>query len=270
MISILCHVYYESLWGEINYYLKKIECSNLYVNLINPDFVNTIKKDQPSAKIIVSPNQGRDIGGYLRLISRWVQDKSPGDLLILCHTKKKVKWRRSLMNAIFNDIDNIKCIFEDASVGLVGSSRWLVCNPFDVNNNIHEYYCRRFNLHNYKPLFFVAGTIFCIRASIFRYFFYKFNAEELAKELELPDAINNDVVEPSKTHAWERLFCTIANQNHLIKPANCPKQILDNFNEYSYLNACPDVRKLIANFKIHSGLVHFLNKKSQNDKIKYI
>ena len=73
MISIMCHLYHHHLWEEISASISRIKTDKqVYVNVANDrpheKITKDIKDKFPNAKVLVSPNQGKDIGGNLRLI----------------------------------------------------------------------------------------------------------------------------------------------------------------------------------------------------------
>jgi lipopolysaccharide biosynthesis protein len=70
-IVCFCHLYYLDQWDEIRGYLNSLQFHEMYFNLVHDKsdlFDHIILKDFPSAKVIKSPNQGKDCGGNLRLI----------------------------------------------------------------------------------------------------------------------------------------------------------------------------------------------------------
>jgi lipopolysaccharide biosynthesis protein len=263
MISVMCHLYYHHLWDEISASIAKIKDDKLvYVNLTddqpNDNIINKIKSKFPNATILVSRNQGKDIGGNLRLVGQWMEDGSPGELMILCHSKtKNTEWRRDLLNGSFNNYATF--LFRNSAVGMAGHVRWLFQRGSDVNSRYYNNYCMRFGLKN-LDMRFIAGTIFCVRSSIFKDFFSSFNAIELANELEI-----GDVSEPSKTHAWERLYGEIVRSaGYLIKPVEYFQELdepilnaLRYYDEDYYLEKYPDVKKMVTNTN-SSGLFHYL------------
>lgn len=259
MITIFCHLYHQHLWDEINGHLKKIIYpKKLYFNLVNDQgdlthIKNLIRKSYPDAVILVSPNQGRDCGGNLRLIDQWLKDGAPGELIIQCHSKTNHAWRSELFHPVFDRPDYLRYLFSDASVGMVGSNHWLLSCYADVNMGHYNNYRNRFNMSLGEPMTFIGGTVFCVRASIYKDFFSKYNPIQLANELE-HGAIN----EPSNTHAMERIFGgIIGHMGYIIRPANYAKGLLDLFDEQYYLEAYPDVKASIGH-KIYSGFSHFL------------
>ena len=140
---------------------------------------------------------------------------------------------------------------------MVGHKNWFYRRSGDVNSRFYNNYCMRFELND-TGMNFIAGTMFCVRSSIFKDFFSKFNPIDIANELEL-----GDVHEPSKTHAWERLYGEIVkNAGYLIKPVeyfqNVDNSILKSYDEEYYLEKYPDVKRVVTNNEFSSGLLHYI------------
>lgn len=263
MISILCHLYHHNLWEEMSNSMTRIQGDKrIYVNLTDnlptDKITSLIKAKFPLAKILVSSNQGKDIGGNLRLIDKWMEDGPfPDELLILCHSKNRNhNWRVELLQPLFSNY--IPYLFRnDSRIGMAGHNKWLYHRTHDVNSGIYNNYCKRFGFGDYN-MDFIAGTMFCVRASIFEKFFSKFNARQLANELEF-----GDVGEPSKTHSWERLYGSIIkHSSHIIKPIeyflDIDATLLEFFNETDYLQSYPDVKLAVSQNVHSSGLIHYI------------
>jgi hypothetical protein len=206
---------------------------------------------------LVSPNQGKDIGGNLRLIGQWVEDGSPGNIMIVCHSKNRDGgWRRELFAPLFTNY--MPYLFKSsASIGMVGARGRLYHRNNDVNSDIYNGYCNRFGFHD-KSMHFIAGTMFAVRSSIFKQFFSQFNATALANELEF-----GEFGEPSKAHSWERLYGAIVNQSrHIIKPVehcdDVDKDIMASFDETFYLENNPDIKRVVMSNDYSSGLLHYI------------
>lgn len=260
----MCHLYYHHLWDEISASIDKIKISKkVYVNLTDDkpqnDIINKIKNKFADATILVSRNQGKDIGGNLRLIGRWLEDDSPGDLMILCHSKNKNNdWRKELLSGLFNNYTPF--LFKNSKVGMAGHKKWVYHRSSDVNSRYYNNYCMRFGLDG-SNMHFIAGTMFCVRSSIFKDFFSRFSPIDIANELEI-----GDVGEPSKTHAWERLYGEIVKSaGYLIKPVEYFQDIdtpilnaLYSYDEEYYLEKYPDVKRVVTASQFSSGLLHYL------------
>jgi hypothetical protein len=268
----MCHLYHHNLWGEISDSISKIKVEKkIYVNLTkdrpHEQISEEIKDKFPDAKILVSPNQGKDIGGNLRLIGQWLEDGSPGEVMILCHSKNKNdNWRRELFSALFNNY--VPFLFTNSSVGMAGHKNWVYHRGDDVNSRFYKNYCMKFELND-TGMDFVAGTMFAVRSSIFRDFFSKYNPVELANELE-----NGDVHEPSKTHAWERLYGEIVKHSgHVIKSIehceDVDPNILESYNEEYYLATNPDVKRVVMANDFSSGLIHYIRYGKSEQRVPY-
>lgn len=267
----MCHLYHHHLWGEISDSISRIKTDKqVYVNLTNDKPYEQITKDIkarfPHAKILVSPNQGKDIGGNLRLIGQWMEDGSPGNIILLCHTKNKNDhWRRELLAPLFTNY--IPYLFKNNStIGMLGHKSWLYHRNDDINSVIYNDYCKRFGFQD-TSMHFIAGTMFAVRSDIFKKFFSQFNATALANELE-----PGDIYEPSKTHAWERLYGGIVRHyNYFIKSIergdDISNDILQSFNEKNYLESNPDVKKAVLANNFSSGLEHYVKHGIKENRI---
>lgn len=208
---VFCHLYYRNLWDEIRGYLDNLEIDDLYFNLVDSCLEDKIHRVYPKAKVIVSPNQGKDCGGNLRLINEWIKNGANGDLIFQVHGKAKN--RKRLWCALLNQ----RCIFnlfKNQRIGMAGSKESWACESWNGAYEEHQAFCRRFRFDGTRPMTYIRGTIFVVRAKIYKDFFSGLDINGLADELEF-----GNVQEPSKTHAWERLFATIVEeQGYEVKP----------------------------------------------------
>ena len=262
MISILCHIYHTQTWPEISSYLRKIPLKKrLYVNLVeNRPNIREVAKEirdlYPESTILISPNQGKDCGGNLRLMDKWMLDGSPNPFIIQIHTKSNPGWRHELIDPLLNNVeDYLSYIFHNDDVGMAGCKKWLYNREGDVNSTYYNEYCRKFNFNTKKPMTFIGGTMFCVRSHIFKKFFSEFNPLKLAEQLEY-----GDVNEPSRTHAWERLFGGIVSQSgYTLQPIDFSSLLLKEFDEKFYLEYYSDVRNAIAKREMENAFVHFMS-----------
>lgn len=70
-LCVLVHLYYPEMWDELKPYISNIEVEfDLYVNLVESTWLGSVmgqvREDFPKARITISPNEGRDIGGFSR------------------------------------------------------------------------------------------------------------------------------------------------------------------------------------------------------------
>ena len=98
-ICCLIHVYYIDLLDELLSYAENINFDkDVIVNLVSTtwslDAHSSILKRFPGAKIIISPDLGRDIGGFVRMIS--AIDIGQYDIFFFAHSKKSPHLPESL------------------------------------------------------------------------------------------------------------------------------------------------------------------------------
>jgi lipopolysaccharide biosynthesis protein len=196
----------------------------------NSRLICTIKSDFPGALVITTPNKGRDIGGKLALIDFFLKAKIQSDYIVFLHDKQSHSWfagdvwRQQLFDII--EPAKIEVILEKykqhPSTGIVGKSDFIRdeydrrADEFKTTNNaklkelIFKYSLK---ITDYR---FVAGTMFWIRSSIIQKFF-SIHSPLGCREL-LEEGNFTDRKEGTYTHAWERVFCWLANdQGYQIK-----------------------------------------------------
>lgn len=219
MKAIFLHIYYKHLWDEISSRLKRIPFEfNLYVNLVEgySDKLD-ILKDFPDAKINISPNQGMDCGGQLRTLNYWLKNGADEEFIIFIHSKgkgeafgdkakeKETSNLRGVMMSIISPekIPLVEQAFMDKEVGMVGVQEWNLSPQTRHGNPIHycDYYCDILKLNNFKnnSFGFIGGTMFWVRAEIYKKVFADVNILKIVEELE-PYSTGG------KIHALERIF----------------------------------------------------------------
>lgn len=235
-IAIFMHLYYRDTWEEMQAYLNKFPIKfSLYVNLVKGKsnhikHIEKIKSAYPEVTIIESDNVGKDVGGKLNLIKEWINKGDDFDYLIFCHDKKSphmkhnggTRWRNQLLRGILSKPATYHSInaFESDRVGMTGCRRWVMegkkNHPNIYGEPLNKIYLKKFfSMFNMNPskISFVGGTMFWVKASIFKSFFTKYNPDLILKQLE-----SGDVREPSNTHAVERLFgCIVIDSNFRIE-----------------------------------------------------
>ncbi|MDE0452576.1 MAG: hypothetical protein OXI90_12540 [Gammaproteobacteria bacterium] len=181
-ICVLVHVYYPDLWEELAGYLANLPQGtyDLYVNLVETTFTaeleRRIRETFPIAKIYVSENIGRDIGGHFRLLQEIPIETYR--LFCLIHTKKSphlaegdaLLWRRRLLNALMGSrelaVENLRLMLTDETVGLIGSRR---CRDTKLRENA-EKFAELLDLLGVKPdsreVEFLSGTMMYLRREV--------------------------------------------------------------------------------------------------------
>lgn len=273
-ISLFVHLFYLDLWPEmlirLKEFTKMLPKAKLYFNLVESKselLLIPIQKNFPTSQILISENRGRDIGGKLNLLNLWLKNKTNDDYLVFCHDKKSprafkqwaIDWKRDLLSIISQDgITQSLKLFENLSTGMVSHKNWILeeaSNAYELFPFM-EKYKKDFSLNHQTK--FVCGTMFWVRAKIFAKFFQDHPPLELVKELE-----TGDVIEPSNTHALERIFGLLVLEAGLEikgidsvwyqKDPNAPK----DWDEANYLKLNQDVYRAVISGIFHSGWEHY-------------
>ena len=220
-IAVHLHLYYEDLLDEFIAYLKNIEVGfDLFVTVVREsEIINEkLKKLFPNINILIVPNKGKDIGGFLEALREYNLDEY--DLVLKIHTKKSLHndkyfelirnnlgiyiedgeyWRRELLDSIVGSpevVNDIVSIFRNKSdVGLIGNEKYLSFDR-DVNEDLFSKLCDDLCVENRS--IFIAGTMFWIRGSVLK----------LLKNSRR-DFDSIDSVESSLEHCYERIFGAI-------------------------------------------------------------
>ena len=92
-LCVLAHVYYPELWEELSAYVGNLPrdsydlCVNLVDDTFDPELLARIRLAFPSARVYVSENVGRDVGGHCQLLRNLRMEDYR--LFCLLHTKKE-------------------------------------------------------------------------------------------------------------------------------------------------------------------------------------
>lgn len=228
MFAILLHIYYKDSWKS--YFKEKfiaikdkpfLLLVNLSIDMEDKSIViEEIKKDFPGTLIIETPNIGKDIGGKLALIDLFLRMGLEAEYLVLLHDKKSPqaitgdRWRDSLLKIITPPvIDSIGRSFsKDDRLGIAGAKEFIMDeyskeNRSRNNGEIASGLAKSYDIETSDHRF-IAGTMFWIRASLFKTFFTTNPPLECRRRLEAGNVM--DTENGSITHSWERLFCWIA------------------------------------------------------------
>lgn len=227
-IAVCVHLYHIDMLDSIMSHLSNIEQEyDLYFGLINKpydqSFLNKLQKLHKNTRVFFVENIGMDIGGFLQVYKQI--DKSY-DLILKLHTKKGVgspespslhvkkhgvksalekgsEWYHELMKGVLGDKNKVKKIIEEfkknKDCGMVGYK--LYHNHTITKNNINnllKFWSINMDL---KDVFFIGGTIFWVDNNILKKYFTNDKIDEILKNLP-----SGYAVEPSNTHAMERIF----------------------------------------------------------------
>ncbi len=218
-LCVLAHVYYPELWDELAGYLGNLppDLYDLYVNLVDdtfdPGLLGRIREAFPAARVYVSENVGRDIGGHFQLLSNLQMEDYR--LFCLVHTKKSPhmgpgevqRWRRKLLVPLMGSpecaTENIQAMLEDETIGQIGSER---CRDTEMNANREKYdaLLERMEIAaDSADVEFLSGTMMFLRADVLRRVFDA--ARDLALERSDEAAVEGDP-DGAWAHAVERVF----------------------------------------------------------------
>ena len=183
-LCVLAHVYYPELWPELAGYIDNLPSGtyDLYVNLVDATFTQAsladIREAFPAARVYVSENAGRDIGGHFQLLRNLRTEDY--EIFCLLHTKRSPhmapgeaqRWRRKLLMPLLGSgeraAENIKLMREDETVGQLGAA---ACRYTELNDNPERYFeaLRRLGVdEDATAVEFLSGTMMFVRAAVLR------------------------------------------------------------------------------------------------------
>lgn len=180
----------------------------MYVNIVDHPGVESVKDDIlkafPNSFVTISDNIGMDIGGQLVLMDHWLTTSMIEDKIIFLQTKKSPQhieggneWRNELMRIIAPNAD----ITFDDGIGMIGSKRWLITDEKQCYHYLQPelnrltWICEMNNIKT-KNFGFIGGTMFVVKADIYRNFFTK----------NPPLKIRELMISTAYAHAMERLL----------------------------------------------------------------
>ena len=236
-IAVLMHIYYDSLIPEMLKYLDMLEYDfDLYVSFASNAYphktktvsnnIELLKTKYPDAMVFVVENRGKDIGGKMLMMKHIIEEGIDYDYAIFAHDKQSNhmkhrgnanQWRTELLDAIFlpANVNKILNAFQsNLKIGMCGARvRDGYINSKAISVNLRNYpliqktYTQHFGTLSATSAF-IGGTMFWVKWSIYRSAFNKSNINEIYKQLE-----TGNVMEPSITHAMERIFGIIVTSN---------------------------------------------------------
>ncbi len=222
-LCVLVHVYYAELWPELSKYLANLplDCHDLYVNLVDSTFTQellaNVRDDFPHARVYISRNVGRDIGGHFQILRNLRMENYR--MFCLLHTKKSPHmsggeaqlWRRKLLGPLLGDrqtaADNIRLLLEDDSIGQLGAAR---CRYTELNDNPRKYYelLDRLNVQeDARKVDFLSGTMMFVRREVLQRIF------DGAKDIDFEPGDDQSLAhhrDGQWAHAVERAFGAVA------------------------------------------------------------
>ena len=237
-IAVCIHLYHIDMIDQIIGYLNNLEYEyDLFISLVKnypESFLRKLRNITKNTKILIVENKGMDVGGFLQVYK--TLDKSY-DLILKIHTKKGLgsaqkpsrfflkhgieetkkrgeRWFNRSMNGVLQNKTKVKTIIErfqnNKDCGMTGVKLYNNWNPnVELMNDVFNLMNLKVNYDNY---FFVGGTIFWVRNSIFK----KYLTDEIIDKI-LNISPEGYAYEPSINHAMERVFgCLVFLDNKQI------------------------------------------------------
>lgn len=218
-VACLVHVYYPDLWPALYDFIRNLDGvqRDVFVNITDTmwseELHALIHRDIPDARITISENRGRDIGGHLNsLAGVRIDDYSA---FFLVHTKKSKQfsekysenWRNSLLEPLLGTqekvVHNLALLRSDPRIGIIGAAAWRH-NSIDRNAKHYHYLLRKFSIDPaHAACDYVSGTMMIARPQIMQRFYDVLSKEQFENaDGKSPNWLRDGQLE----HAAERLL----------------------------------------------------------------
>lgn len=230
--AFLIHVFYEDAFMNViaPYVEKHVNDIDLYINLVkgknSEGYIESVRERFPTATILFSENPGRDIRGYMNMLSHIYEKQTTYQNYVFIHTKTQVDsfGQRCLKSLLDNTVGTpqtfsqcLETIKEGSKYGMAGSQEFLTRGFWTEEERVKTFnVLKRLDVQT-RDVTFIAGTMFIVRASIIDKHLRKENAiEEFTK-----DFVEDGIKHSGWHHAWERVFGTLVIEEGLeIYPSN--------------------------------------------------
>ena len=254
LLAICFHLGYPEMFSQFTRYIDNvINCgyeTDIYITYQKDDLDKiAILKKYPDA-IFLKSERGCDTGAFLLQMKAMYESKKNYTLIFKLHTKKDLRWRWELLNSIAGSSSIVKGVIDNfqlhQDIGMIGVKKWILCMD-GRNKPIIDKICQKYGIIVKSHTFFIGGTIFWVRWSIYKQILemYKLQLENEYLRCEFGYPRN----EPSYTHSWERIFgILVYHMNLIIKGypmINESKYLPTDFNWKSYLQINSDLKTLI-------------------------
>ncbi len=180
-VAVIIHLYYESCWKEMRYYLSNIdEPFDLYISLgvnISSTIEEVIVSDFPKVRFYRFPNVGRDILPFLNIYRQ--VDLQRYDAICKIHSKKSTHridgslWRHYLFGQLLGNKNisfRVKEMIALNNVGLVSPRFHKLCSKNNINDNeklLSDLISKHGESYDGVEFDFVGGSMFWFSPSIF-------------------------------------------------------------------------------------------------------
>jgi hypothetical protein len=224
-VCVLIHLFYPDLWPELAAFARNFESvsRDVFVNIVDipwtPRFQRELRELCPGAFVQLSNDNGRDLGGFIRLLDN--VDIKKYDLFAFMHSKKSPHiapekgdyWRRCLLRAFAGTPDIVtECVRmfkDDPSVGLIGATEW---RATEMGNNEAQF-DRMLDLFQIMPQYrsveYLSGTMFLIRSEVVQRIY------DVLKGIDWEYGGDKDVafhMDGQAAHAVERVIGNLVRQ----------------------------------------------------------
>jgi hypothetical protein len=181
-VCVLVHAFYPELVPELLGFAHNFQNfgTDIFVNVVDLAWNSRIRRDlrkvDPGVYIQLSNDNGRDLGGFMRLLDNIDVDRY--DLFAFMHTKKSphlhekraTYWRRSLLKAFAGSPDVAReCVSlfkSDQKIGMIAAKEFR-SNHMGENAKAYERVMDMLGIDaDKRELDYVSGTMFMIRRDI--------------------------------------------------------------------------------------------------------
>jgi hypothetical protein len=224
-VCLLIHIFYDDLWPELAAFAESFDgvSRDVFINVVDevwtPRFQREIRELCPGAFVQLSNDNGRDIGGFLRLLDN--VDIGKYGVFALMHSKKSphiapekgTHWRRELLGSFAGSRETVEeCMNlfrEDPTVGLIGCGTYRATDLGDNEERWRDLLDRFAINEEHRDPEYLSGTMFLIRSEIIGKFY------ETLKEIEFEYGGDKDVEyhrDGQIAHGAERVIGNLVRQ----------------------------------------------------------
>jgi hypothetical protein len=242
--AFLIHVWYEDVFFSkiVPFVIQHVNDVDIYINFVkektHPTFIEETREKFPNATITFSENPGRDIRGYMNMLSCIYEKGITYKNYVFIHTKTQIDsfGQRCLHSLLTHTIGSKETL--NASLALINQTNYAMSGS-------HEFLTKGFWTEEEKnktfdvlkrlgvktrDVTFIAGTMFIVRASIVDKHLRKPGAIELFSA----DFVEDGTKHSGWHHAWERVFGTLVIEEGL-KIFPCDNSKIHSFINQTYV-----------------------------------
>lgn len=194
-LIVVIHIFYIEQWNELKDYLKFISFDyDLYITLVEKSSLlrSDILSFKKNAKIFLVDNKGFDIWPFFYILNKI--NINDYDYILKIHTKTSRRkycivfgenlssdlWKKELLSFVKKIDKAISILSKDKSIGCISGLKVITTKKEDTDfyiKHLAEKESIEIGLNETNDYCFVAGTMFLVRANIFRKLQYRYNAD---------------------------------------------------------------------------------------------